>query len=312
MKDIKLILVPVDFSVGSARALEHALFLRETLGAELRLLHVVEPTRYASPMLPLGLPGGGYVPLERFTRDHFRKEMEQFLAPFGRHDWLTDVLEDGLPVDAILRAAEPCQLIVMGTHGRTGFRRWVAGSVTERVARLAPCPVLAVHAPPEGAAKRPPALGKILVASDFSPCSESAFAAARELATRFGATLEVIHVWDTPPLLRVEFDVWVESDGGPVSLDRHVEANAREALEHFLDACTGPGAARPNGRLERGRPADVVAQVATDGAFDLVVVGTHGHRGAAHLVLGSVAEKILRVTATPVLVVHGPGRAPAA
>lgn len=151
METTRRILVPVDFSEPSRVALEQACRMAAELpGSVIELLHVVEP--------PVSLPGGGlaasgglyYMTGQRAFRDA-QKQIDQVLASVAGRDRF-DVharVEPGYPTETILRVAEQSafDLIVMGTHGRTGLRHLVMGSVAETVVRRAPCPVLTVRAP---------------------------------------------------------------------------------------------------------------------------------------------------------------------
>jgi nucleotide-binding universal stress UspA family protein len=147
MPTIRRILVPVDFSACSRAALDYAAFLGERFGAAIDVLHVWEPPGYVGPEVMINVPGRTGLPLVEFARTEAGREMEKFLAALEERK-IVEVngrLETGMPVNMILSAAadRDYDLIVMGTHGRTGFM----GSVTERVVRRAPCPVLTLRAP---------------------------------------------------------------------------------------------------------------------------------------------------------------------
>jgi universal stress protein A len=144
------ILVPIDFSVSSRLAMRQALALARGSGARVRVMYVWEPPRGVSPDMPV-LSGGRTDSLSAHARRNADERMRDFLDDFGfsaaeRPDY--DVLS-GDPAQAILERAEAgaYDLIVMGTHGRTGLPRLLVGSVTEKVVRRAPCPVLTVRAP---------------------------------------------------------------------------------------------------------------------------------------------------------------------
>jgi nucleotide-binding universal stress UspA family protein len=144
------ILVPTDFSVSSRLAMRQAIALARGAGARLLVLYVWEPPRGVSPDMPV-LSGGRTESLSAHARRSADEQMRDFLDDFGfsaaeRPDY--DVLS-GDPAQAILTLAEQghYDLIVMGTHGRTGLPRLLVGSVTEKVVRRAPCPVLTLRAP---------------------------------------------------------------------------------------------------------------------------------------------------------------------
>ena len=142
MRHYKRILCPVDFSPYSASALDEAASLAKAIGAELTLLHVYQNPAYVLPMQ-------GYVGLSQDFLTNMRKQLEDEIAGQARplRDQgiavRTEVVE-GIPYKAIVDHAKDAQtdLIVMGTHGRTGLSHALTGSVAERVVRLAHCPVL--------------------------------------------------------------------------------------------------------------------------------------------------------------------------
>lgn len=141
------ILVPIDFSAGSLRALDYAVGLSETLGGEIEALLVVEAIHLSNPASILG-PGKT---LRNLVDEQCRAaeadlvELERDYA--GRGTTVRTRLEIGSPADTICTVAtkDRADLIVMATHGRTGLSHLILGSVAEHVLRAAPCPVLTVH-----------------------------------------------------------------------------------------------------------------------------------------------------------------------
>lgn len=150
MPAVRRILVPIDFSPSSRAALEYALFLAAPLGAELEALHVWEPQGYVGPDALALLPVGTGQPGWDQTRADVQREVEQLLAKAGARPRTAAVrVEAGEPSDTILRLAREggADLIVMGTHGRTGLARLLIGSVAEAVLRRSSCPVLTIRVP---------------------------------------------------------------------------------------------------------------------------------------------------------------------
>ena len=136
MSDRK-ILVPVDFSDQSAAALEYASAFAKDYGAELLIVHVIEPViQDLEGIEPIEAVEG----LQAALRD---------VRPKDESIGYSHRMLDGPPADAILRLAEEesVEMIVMGTHGRTGFKRLIMGSVAEEVVRKAACPVLTLRQP---------------------------------------------------------------------------------------------------------------------------------------------------------------------
>jgi nucleotide-binding universal stress UspA family protein len=145
-------------------------------------------------------------------------------------------------------------------------------------------------------------LNKILVATDFGEASDAALAYGRALARSFGATLHVIHVAD---------DLFTRVAGeGYVSvlpeLQRELEASAKARLDDLLIDNDPKPLPVVKTVVVSNTPATAIVQYAADEHVDLVVAGTHGRSGVAHLFMGSVAEKIVRTAPCPVLTVRHP------
>ncbi len=149
MKDIKDILVPVDFSLCSRNAVASAIEVAKRYDARLHILHVYETSPVVAGDVMIDIGGGGSTTLREFVRDQTRSMFDEFIASVDGLDeveW-TEHLVSGTPSQVALHKAEqgPCDLLVMGTHGRRGISHFLLGSVAERVIRQAPCPVLVVR-----------------------------------------------------------------------------------------------------------------------------------------------------------------------
>jgi len=143
---------------------------------------------------------------------------------------------------------------------------------------------------------------RILVPVDYSACSRSALRLAAELAQRLGGALEVLHVWNRPSY--VSDVVMTRSDPlSAKSLTTLIEENARRDLEQFLSSAELPAEITWVSRLVAGDPASAILHELKVGKHELMVVGTHGRTGLSHLLLGSVAEKLVRLSPIPVLTV---------
>jgi universal stress protein A len=151
MPRLKKILVPVDYSDCSRVAMEYALFLAERFDAEIEVLHVVETPPDGEEHTVVIPDTGEEQLLSELLMQQAVKADTEFLAPFVRDATIPikRSLLKGRPGKVIVEAAADrgTDLIVMGTHGRSGFDRLIMGSVTERVLRSAPCPVVVVRHP---------------------------------------------------------------------------------------------------------------------------------------------------------------------
>lgn len=142
---------------------------------------------------------------------------------------------------------------------------------------------------------------KILVPTDFSDCSEAALRVALDLAAPLGARLRLLHVYPAPALL---FDPYGIQPAEPVLLE--APKAARQRLEREIETVSGTGV-EIDGEVREGAPAAQIVEEAREWGADLIVIGTHGHTGLQHALLGSVAERSVRLAPCPVLTVRQPG-----
>lgn len=305
MTAITRILVPTDFSAASNEAFAFAKKIAERFDASLHLVHAFE-----DPFTTAAFAAEMYAPLPANLRDKMLRDIEQRLAermpPEERNRFrgTTDIIT-GPPAKAIVEYAETLasDLIVMGTHGRGGMAHLLLGSVAERVVRSAACPVLTVRATPGRTIRR------VLVPTDFSETADEALDYALLLAARFGASLELLHVLDDPFVTEgLAAEAYMSE--APVMrsallreaqnrLDRRV-APLRSASDYE----GWPGLVRVDAEVLFGHGAKTIAEYAQDREVDLIVMGTHGRTGVAHLLLGSVAERLVRTAPCPVLTVR--------
>ena len=279
------ILCPIDFSDGSQRALEAAVGLALASGATLAILHAWELPVFA----------GGYTAAPAVVQD-MTDAIQRGLAEaaaFARGRGVTAVATldpSGVPwrtiVDTV--SSDPTiDLVVMGTHGRTGLRRVMLGSVAEKVVRLSPSSVLAVHPDdPVGPFRY------ISCPTDFSPVSDVALGLAAQLVDGPDAKIELVHVVELPGVIeRGSHAIALAHD-----LEQQSEAELERRAKPILDV------AHVSWRTEAGPATERLLELLDRDPIDLVVVGSHGRTGFAHPPLGSVAEKLVRHAHCPVLV----------
>jgi nucleotide-binding universal stress UspA family protein len=203
---------------------------------------------------------------------------------------LTTIVRRGVPAEEILAEAEAHDLLVIMTHGRSGPRRWLWGSVAERVVRHCPRPVLLANPrTPEAFACR-----RILVPLDGSAHADSALPVAQELAKAHQAEVTLFMA------------SWIEPSDNPLATTREHDARHRSmeaALRKQakpLEAAGVPVSIRAVLRY----PAEGILATADQTQADLIVMTTHGRSGLRRWALGSVAEKVLRAASHPVLLVR--------
>lgn len=281
MLPVHTILFPTDFSEEAERAFPLACSLARDCGARVVALHVVPP------------PLGHEQVLVRQNPDEYYEVPRSALRELKAPDENVRVeyrLADGHAADEILQVANEIQagLIVIGSHGRSGVRRLLLGSVAEKVMRDAVCPVLAVKT-----ASVVPNIRVILLPTDLSEASESALGVAFSLARDYYARLIVLHV---------------ASFGQEISKCEEMLEQSfayRRELEDKLHHGQKPEY-NVELRVEQGDPAERVIHVAEETRCDLIVMGSHSRSGLSRLLMGSVAEKTFRNASCPVLLVKQP------
>ena len=300
MVEIQRVLCPIDFSDVSRRALAHAVTLARWYKAKLTLLHVYHVAALA-PMAPEIAPT---LLLGPELRDSLLKELQRFAESSGAGAVPLDfALREGSPGVEIVKRAEDdaSDLIVLGTHGRSGIERFVLGSVAESVLHRAKRPVLTV--PPHAKNGAPaPVFKRILCGMDFSPCSVHALEYALSLAQEAGACLTLAHVFEmdasTPDTWRTTFQ--------PESVREALiamEAERRARLARAIPANMGPGC-QVETAMACGPAARELLRLADAGNADLIVLGVQGRNAADLLFFGSTTNKVVRQATCPVLAVH--------
>jgi len=292
--EMRRIVCPTDFSASSSRAFEHALALAAWYRAAVTVLHVVpEPLAAAAA---LSYPYGSAV-LEGSLGEAAEADLASLVGPAQRAGLNAAAeVRDGQPAAEIVRMGQELRadLIVMGTHGRAGFQRFLLGSVAETVLRRATCPVLTV--PPGARGKADPLFFKsILCATDFSPSSEAAVHYATALAAEADASLYVAHVLDRPG---AEDPRGRAVDFGTAALAQLRRAVPPEAREWF----------RVREVVSRGPAAEQIVSLAARYDVGLVVMGVHGRGMLDLMAFGSVTHHVVRDASCPVLTVRPPAR----
>ncbi len=293
MLQIKRILFPTDFSECAERAFNHASLLSARYGAELHVLNIT-PDEAAMANSPMGFlklhPENGLVASDRPVTP---EEIEK-----------ADVIHSQMRAPSITKGildyatTHDVDLIVMGTHGRQGIDHLMMGSVAEDIVRNAPCPVLTVRFD-ESSLERT-VVKRILVPIDFSEFSPLPIAI--EMARAYGAELDLLHVIEEAVLPTI-YGVEPLSPNAPLYIER-TEGALLKLLE---EAGAGDIPARQHVRI--GHAPRRILEFADEGRVDLIVLGSHGRTGLSRLLIGSVAEKVVRLAPCPVFTVKSYGKA---
>lgn len=271
------ILVPTDLSDFSRPALRWASLLQPRLDARLTLLYANQPwVSFDVIEGPATLLMQNSPEFKRTLADEVRDYVDRNLKGLAGE---ADVrVVDKEPAQAILETAEAidADLIVMGTHGRTGWRRALIGSVAEKVVRHSQRPVLCI--PPTTEDTEHPSIAKILCPVNFTSVARVALEEAASLAGIFGAELLVVHVTDEIEAgVTGDFDAWIAPHVHHRRLDSRV--------------------------ISGGNAAEETIRLAHETGADLIVIGARHKRFRDDTVIGATSEWIIRSAKRPVLVV---------
>ena len=291
----QLIVVPLDGSELSERAIPYATLFAKTFGGRLLLVTVWEGAEEA---LIKVLPA---------VADDLFKEGEQYYEKYLAKT-AQRYMEDGVKIDAevltghaaeeLLKLVEArhAGLLALATHGRSGLSRWWSGSVAGEVVQRAHAPRLIVGPKVLSQPARAIKVDALLVPLDGSRLAESALESAKRIAKQFGATLHIAQVvsavsqtffFDMPSVAAV--DIVAE-----------IEKGAAEYLAGLAQRLGGDVPVKAH--VLRGQPADALADFVADNGVDLVVMASHGRGGLVRVALGSVADRMLQSDAPVYLI----------
>ena len=286
---IKTVLCPVDRSEISEHAMAYAVAVARHFTARLSVLEVIDCT-----LPPIAGLGADVVDLPTDVQAQVLAHLTALVAPADDVGIVTEVgVTTGSVVRQILaRAADvKADLMVLGTHGRTGFDRLALGSVAEKVLRKASCTVMTV--PPGAAAPGDTPFSRVLCAVDLSPTSKDVLRVAAAFALRAGGKLFVMHVVDWP--------FGEVTDDSPAGEQLRALTNAaRDELTRLLsDADLAP--VQMSSHVLAGVPKRVITSCARGRRADLVVMGVSGHGAIDRALLGSTTHSVIRESPCPVL-----------
>lgn len=291
MAAIRQILVATDLSPRADRALTRAVQLAKANVAALTVMHVVEPVH------PAAVDAGAWPPealpaeLEAQATTDARQELQHRLADLGLSTAGIEVRR-GVPFLEIIHKAREvnADLIVLGAHGRAFLNELLLGTTAERVVRKGQLPVLVVKNSVRETYRR------VLVPTDFSETSMRALQAAVRLAP--SARFALLHVYD----LNFELRAWEIGSERLLALQQQYEPGLRAKLKE-LAANAGLDTGTVEIDVRYGYPGQVISIATREGQADLVAVGTSGLTDIRYVLLGSVAEHVLREAPADVLTV---------
>jgi len=293
----KHILCATDFSDFSNHAIPYGIALAREFKARLFLCHVIDLSSAA-------IYGEAVLALEeqqkRMTK-HAQDEMTRLMSKESI-DW-EPLITVGNAAHEIARLAadKKIDITIAASHGRAGLKRIILGSVTERLMRTLPCPLLVVRSPDRGfvtPADQAITLKRILVGCDFSPNSSLALQYGLSLAQEFQADLHLVHVMQPP------HDDYLKKPGeAKPDLHRDLGAEIKSRLADIVpeEAQTW---CKPVTVLLAGQPHEEITKYAMVNDIDLIVLGVRGYGLVESLFVGSTTDRVMRRASCPVLSVQ--------
>jgi nucleotide-binding universal stress UspA family protein len=288
------ILVPLDGSAMSEGVLPHVRFFSLSLDLPVELLHVIDPAQFQPYSPPV--PGGEY--------------LDKIAASLAGAAKVQCTVESGSPPSVIvdLAAAQPDSLIAMATHGYTGAKRWLMGSVAERVLDATTNHLLLVR-PGESDDSREVQLKAVVVPLDGSELAEKALPIAAELAVRLD--LEIVLVRVVKPVYTSPPEAILPAFGANIPNLKQLWEEDRLAAERYLtdkaEAFRSRGASRVSSISlvsgADGAAAEII-ELANQTPHSIVAMSTHGASGLGRWLIGTVTRRVVRHASGPVLVIR--------
>jgi len=295
--NLKKIICTTDFSDASNIAVAYGTALAKEFKAKLYLSHVID--------LPsVGMYGDAFsYPVGQQDRiiDYSRGYLERLIGE-TTVDW-EPLIQMGHAAAEITRLAKEksVDMVISATHGRSGLKRFLLGSVTGSILRTLPCPLLIVRGPEQGFVapeEREIRLERILVGCDFSPDSDLAIQYGLSLAQEFQSELFMAHVIE-PPIYE---DMIKRTEKSEQAFQQDLRVRLNEELKKMV-----PDEARnwcdPVTTLLAGQPHEELVKYAVVQSINLIVMGFRGHSLMETLFVGSTADRVVRRAACPVLLV---------
>ncbi len=298
------ILVPTDFSDDSRAAVDQAVWLARKGAGDVTLVHALNDLRHATEALPES--EGWSANSGDFNRavEELKRSSDARLAKLAARYEKTGVAIAARTVvgKAFAQVVHGVQevgfdLVVVGTRGTSGLKRFLVGSTAQRLIQHCPCPVWVVRKDSK------PKVSTILAAVDFSDASRAAVKHAGELALILKAKLHLVHVVDDADLRAV-----TEQAGGllPKLSRKDMQAVGVKRLDEMVAGLV-PEGVEPEHHVTHGDPWRMIATSAKRTEADVVVMGTVGRGGVSGMLLGSTTERVLATVNCGVLAVKPAG-----
>jgi len=304
MNRLNKILFPTDFSRCAGQALVPAIDLAEQHQAELHLLHVTVLHGYDPYNPNFNIKDLEEEIYQRVQSDANERLVKMAPSNLAETVKVVTAQERGISASNVIveyARKNGIDLVVLGTHGRRAPAHLLLGSVAEEVVRTASCPVMTVR---ERIKPKPVTeTERILVPVDFSKYSKQALTYGKNLATDYGATLQLLHVIE----LTVHPAYYTVGKTSLFEIDSDLRERSHNKLLALAQEAPGPEVDTEPYVIE-GRATSDIVKFATENDSDLIIIPTHGLTGLSRFLLGSVTQKVVRRAPCPVLVVKSFGK----
>lgn len=296
------ILVPTDFSSYANYTIKYALALGKQFSGRLHFAHVLDASAFGD-----GSGGSVWLSETEFAtlidsmREHAMTRLSLLVQRAADQGIETqEHIAVGDPTRELLALIEKTgsTMVIIATHGRSGFEHLVFGSVAEKMVRQSPVPVLSIKHPEHEFVRDDDlriSIKRILFPTDFSPFSNKALPFAVSLAREFGATLVLFHATEAPVVL---------PEAVPDSAVNLVPEMERESRALVNQACEAITEVATEACVKVGLAHREICGYAAETHVDLIVMPTHGRSGLSHVLFGSVAEKVVRTARCPVMTIR--------
>ena len=282
------ILVPIDFSDLSMKALEAADNMAKIFDGKITPFHAYIPITEMDGPYTIGLGPSAtedYEEIEKTLMERLNATAREYIDEKYINKGIIGV---GNPANTIVDASKDYDMVSISTHGRTGFTRFILGSVSEKVLRLAHVPVLIVE---EGSKLMP--MERALITTDFSDNSTAAFPYAKEIVQATGATLDLINV-----LSYDQFENQETSESLVSLRKQRLDLIAKEYFHDISDKLNTEVV------VTSDTPHEAILKRDINKHYNLVVMATVGRTGIDYLMMGSTTANVVRHVETAVLSVN--------
>ena len=288
---IKKILVPVDFSENSDMALSYATQFAATIKASLTLYHSIVMFQYDFN------DKNRLEQYEEMLVDHSKSVKQNMKA--SSNGISSQGLEVHTAVDRGVSAADCIlkylddhnfDLIIMGTHGKTGLKHLMQGSVAEKIVRLSPIPVLTVHDRYEDFS-----LNQVLIPIDFSESSHRSLRYTLEMQKIYNFNITCLHVVEK----QVFPSYYAAGSNTMFDVDNELKERVLDNLRSMIEKSGGSD--RIDIAVEEGMAYQAIVDYARKHKMDLIAISTRGLTGIEHVLMGSTTEKVVRLASVPVI-----------